>query len=60
LKSQVGGDEGKFHYLNMMGSLTDAHIKRVTSGQESATLKAGYVRRGEEAGAYTRPLLSST
>lgn len=47
LKIQVGGDEGKYHYLNMMGALTDAHIKRITSGQESAALKAAYVNRAE-------------
>lgn len=56
LKLQVGGDEGKFHYLNVLGVLTDAHIKRITSGQESAALKAAYLQRSEDAEEKTKLL----
>lgn len=56
LKQQVGGDEGKYHYLNMMGALSDAHIKRITSGQDSAALKSAYVKRSEEAEEKTKHL----
>lgn len=56
LKLQVGGDEGKFHYLNVLGGLTDAHIRRITSGQESAALKAAYQQRAEEAEEKTKVL----
>jgi hypothetical protein len=32
----------------MMGALSDAHIKRITSGQDSAALKASHVKRSED------------
>lgn len=56
LKQQVGGDEGKFHYLNVIGTLTDAHIRRITSPQESAAIKADYTKRSEETENRTKEL----